>query len=275
MNRLVARAIIKTWPLPFGEVRLLRWLNPSPPNVESVTTRLRGYRSLLSYDPRSYIGRYIYFRGIFEQQIVSRIASFVRKGMTVIDIGANIGQHTCVTAELVGPTGCVLSIEPQAAVRRRLVENVALNAFSNVAVVSHAVGNISGSGRLYHTFASNDGAATLGFIAGAFSEEVSVRTLCQVADEVGVERADIVKIDVEGAEYQVLCGSERFLDRNPPTAIFVECIDKHLNRFGHRTSDVIRWLHDRQYHVEALERGQWREVRRGTAIDADLVAYKL
>lgn len=249
-------------------------LNPVPPGQAAVTTRIRGYKSRLTYDPGSYIGSYIYFRGVFEEQIAAAISKVVRPGMTFVDIGANIGQHTCIGAELVGADGRVIAIEPQASVREKLKANISANGYSNVTVVPYAIGRVAHSARLYHLYSSNDGAATLDPVEGAESEEVKVVPMQDVAEQFGIAKADVVKIDVEGAEYDVLCGAEAFFDKNPPAAMFIECMDEYLQRFGHRSTDVIKWLHDRNYRVMALIRGRWRPVPAGVRVSADLAAYR-
>jgi FkbM family methyltransferase len=252
----------------------MKLLNPVPPQDAVVTTRLRGFASLLSYDPKTFIGSFVYFRGVFEEEIVAALAKVLKPGMTFIDIGANIGHHTCIGAELVGSSGRVLAIEPQASVRKRLLSNVELNRYSHVTVSSYAIGDKVKAAKLYHLYDANDGAATLGTVAGADFEEVQVVPMLQVTEKLGLASADVVKIDVEGAEYEVLRGAEGFFDKSPPSAIFVECIDEYLQRFGHRASDVIAWLHNRDYRVMALKRGRWLEVPRGANVSADLAAYK-
>lgn len=55
----------------------------------------------------------------------------------------------------------------------------------------------------------------------------------------GVSDIDVVKIDVEGAEYDVLRGAEAIFNRKSPTALFIKCMDEYLQRFGHRATVVI------------------------------------
>jgi FkbM family methyltransferase len=254
----------------------MNWLNPAAVNQHSVVTKLRGFPIQIEYDPNSYIGRFIYFRGIYEEQIAGAIASALRPGMTFVDIGANIGQHTCIAASVVGAAGRVIAIEPQLLVRERLERNVARNCLLNVDVISNAIGAEIRSGRLIHRDSRNDGQASLASEEGDISqsfETVEIRPLAAVMADLDVAHADVMKIDVEGAEMNVFQGAESFLCGNLPSTIFVECIDGHLGRFGNSSAQLIGWLHDHGYVVRALLRGgRWRLVERGSAASANLMA---
>ena len=108
--------------------------------MSSVTTRLRGFPVKLTYDPNSEIGRYLFFRGSFEEQILKKIKQTVKSGDIVLDVGANIGVHTLVFSTLVGNSGQVVAIEPQSKVRKRLVVNLENNQIGNVHVLGCAIG---------------------------------------------------------------------------------------------------------------------------------------
>lgn len=87
----ICKAIFRAWPFAFGHVRLITTLNPPHVDEARVTTKLRRYGLAFEYDPNTYIGRYIYYRGIFEEAILRAIECRLSPGMTFIDIGANIG----------------------------------------------------------------------------------------------------------------------------------------------------------------------------------------
>ena len=77
--------------------------------------------------------------GAFEKRTVAAYSRLVRPGMTVIDIGANIGAHTLPLAKLVGPTGRVIAVEPTIWAVERLRANLDLNPPLRAIVDVHQV----------------------------------------------------------------------------------------------------------------------------------------
>jgi FkbM family methyltransferase len=156
--------------------------------------------------------------GYWEMWVTEALMGFVRGGMTVIDVGANLGYYTVLMADLVGPRGRVYAIEPNprlaALLRmslavngldaRSFVHETALSARSGLAVQLHATEN----------FPQN------GFISVA-AENSPLRT--KTLDEVvGDGPVDFIKIDAEGAEWDIWTGMQRTLARNQPLAVFLE-----------------------------------------------------
>jgi hypothetical protein len=83
-----------------------------------------------------------------------------------------------------------------------------------------------------------------------------------------------MKIDVEGAELDVLVGATQFIERVQPRAIFLEVIDSHLRKFGASSQQVIDFLRERGYDLEGLVRGRWRLILNDCPMDADIVARR-
>jgi FkbM family methyltransferase len=244
-------------------------LSPANVGTSEVTTTLRRFGIPFSYDPNSYIGRFIWHRGIFEEAVLKSIAGHLKPGMTFIDIGANIGQHTCVAAKLVGPTGRVVSFEPGSVARARLLRNVALNGFRNVQVHDCALGNRDSTAVLHRLDPDNDGHASIAptTTPGSADEHVVVKTLDSVLEVTG---PCVVKIDVEGAEVSVLEGATRLLHEQKPRAIFVECVDAYLKKFGSSGGELFELLTGAGYTVYVLRRGSWHEAQ--MPCDGDLMA---
>jgi FkbM family methyltransferase len=137
----------------------------------------------------------------------------IRPGAIVVDVGANIGYNTVYASRRVGPTGRVVAVEPAADNVRVLRENIAANTLENVIV--HAVA----AGRAHELRAL--------FLRGQVSAVNSLFPESVYATVTGVEQVrvaplddlvegdpDLVKIDVEGAELDVLAGMTRLLRRS-------------------------------------------------------------
>jgi FkbM family methyltransferase len=139
----------------------------------------------------------------FDPGEFAALRSSVKPGDTVIDIGANVGAYTLYMAGLVGPSGRVIAVEPQPSVLARLRENLAFNPELTVTVAATALG--AGEGEVvFETNATNEGESRIAKGPGATGVTVPLTTLERLLTDEGVTRLAAMKIDVEGAEPQVL-----------------------------------------------------------------------
>ena len=170
---------------------------------------------MLVNDLDPYVGRMLIEWGEFSRGEIEAFRHFIRPGMSVADVGANIGAHTLVFSELVGATGRVLAFEPQRMIFQMLCANAAINARDNIYAYQCAIGAERGEIMLHsldHDVEQNFGGIELQMMAGG-NERVEIRPL--------TETCDFIKIDVEGMEYEVLCGAEEMIRKCQPV-LFVE-----------------------------------------------------
>lgn len=171
--------------------------------------------------PAEVVDRSIYLHGVHEPLTSAAFCALCPLGGVVLDIGAHIGQFTLLAAKRVGPTGRVLAFEPNPETRTRLDANVALNGLANVTVVAEGLAAQSGTRRLYFGGeAHNIGAASLDAKAGQQWVEVTCARLDDVVEREGVGRVDLVKLDVEGAEVEVLEGGGETMANHRPAVVF-------------------------------------------------------
>lgn len=159
-------------------------------------------------------------------------------GGRAADVGANVGLLTLAMARAVGPGGRVWAFEPEARSRRQLEKTLHLNGLAQVALSEAAVS--AEAGRLTFHESPVIGHSSLYALpdveeAAATLVEVPVVRLDDVVPE--DERLDLVKIDVEGAELDVLRGMERLLRANPDLAVVAEYGPSHLARVGIAPAD--------------------------------------
>jgi FkbM family methyltransferase len=142
---------------------------------------------------------------------------FLKPGQTVIDVGANVGIHTLVMSDLVGPAGRVFSYEPSETVFRRLQKNLEINSKDNVHPRKTAAGSTVGTtGFSDRSHETNIGKSHLD---PSSDHRVSVTTLDR--EHSGAESISLIKIDVEGSEMEVLRGAGDLLRDHRPV-IFME-----------------------------------------------------
>ncbi|MEO7634583.1 MAG: FkbM family methyltransferase [Sphingomicrobium sp.] len=188
---------------------------------------------------------------------------YVRRGMTVLDVGAHVGGLTTLFSKLVGDSGAVHTFEPAAAAFDQLRAAIARERASNVVANRCAVSDRPGIVRLhcyegpFHAF--NTMAvrplADYGVDAGPVRlEEMEATTLDLYCAANLVTRIDLLKIDVEGAELQVLRGAEALL-----AARRIGCIAFEFGQatfdMGNSPAEIAALFRDHGYRLSNIVKG--------------------
>jgi FkbM family methyltransferase len=171
--------------------------------------------------------------------------------MVVIDGGANEGVYTTFFATRVGPEGCVLAVEPSPRDLAKLQANVVLNDTDWVRMVPAALAEQEGEATLLVAGDDHAGQNTLGdIIYPGVSQvgrvQVPATTLDALATSYRLDRLDIVKLDVEGAEIRALSGGSGLLQRFKPL-LLLEASDASLRRQGGTLGGLLALLTDTGY----------------------------
>ena len=165
----------------------------------------------------AYIGRSLDVYGEYSEGEIDLFRQLLRPGDVAIDVGANIGALTVGMARLVQPGGAIVAFEPQRAIYDILCNNLRLNNLANVTAYCRAVGSEAGVIRvppLDYGQMENFGGVALG---GSQGEQVAVVTL----DSLGLSRLRLLKVDVEGMEFEVVTGARATIQRLQP-ALYIE-----------------------------------------------------
>jgi FkbM family methyltransferase len=205
-------------------------------------------------DPREEIQRQIYF-GAFEERDLRTALASVRRGGTVVDVGANVGYYTLVLARHVGQGGHVHAFEPDPALADHLSRHVALNGLGDrVTVHRMAVGAEEGTADFLRPEGGNRGAGTLVHYEDLSGEsfEVEVTTLDGVARRHGLDVIDFLKLDVEGGEVDALRGAGGLLGRQAIRHVLVELNGWRLDDRGLGLDDLVGPLGRQGYELDGL-----------------------
>jgi len=159
-----------------------------------------------------------YLLGTSEPSVQSALAALILPKMTVYDVGANVGFFSVIAARLVGSHGHVVAFEPLATNADQVTHNARLNNFAHINVRVEALGNENGSASFLASKVPTLGRlAKLGPLDESCSEViVAVRQLDTVVEEAALPPPDLIKMDVEGAEADVLAGATDNLSRVRP-----------------------------------------------------------
>lgn len=178
----------------------------------------------------------------------------LRPGSTVFDVGANVGYYALLAGRSVGPDGRVFAFEATPAVATRLAENVALNGLDNVTVVHSAVCDRSGEIEFRLHDDDSEGNSMVNFAADWPTVRVPAVSLDEYAADHGLERVDVVKVDVEGAEPLVLAGATRLLSAARPPVLIMESNPDALKAGGSSPADLRARLAAFGYRCYGVER---------------------
>jgi FkbM family methyltransferase len=181
----------------------------------------------LELDLDTEIGLHVYRHG-WTDDIAGALDVLLQGGDVVVDGGANIGGFTLVAASIVGPSGAVHAVEAAPATAALLRRSVALNP--HVRVTVHELALAAEPGELdFTTFQPGLGIAS--FAPAREGAVVTVQVTTLDALSAALQRVDLVKLDVEGAELRALQGATRLLAEQRPL-LLIEIEPAHLARQG-------------------------------------------
>lgn len=194
--------------------------------------------------------------GSFEPNEFALLDRILRPGMVFVDGGANEGAYTVFAAVRVGPKGQVIAIEPSERELERLKANIALNRLRNVDIVEMALADRSGSARLLIAEPEHAGQNTLGEFAYAIkcsgALEVATTTLDELIEARGLDRLDVLKLDIEGAEFRALSAAWGVLEEMRPLILF-EVTEAALEHQGASAAAVFELLKAANYVVLRID----------------------
>jgi FkbM family methyltransferase len=201
-----------------------------------------------------YIDRSIARFGVFEPETTERIKALVTSDMQIIDVGANIGYFTVIFAEQVGDQGRVWSFEPVIGYREQLQWHINQNSLSDrVKVQPYGLSNqqyehdillFEASASFYRGFFKDD----------ADHETVRLERLDDVADQLGLERLDFVKVDIDGHECAFLEGARQTLKKHMPMMV-IEVAHLFLEEAGCSASGLKHMLEEIGYTLFSEKTG--------------------
>lgn len=166
--------------------------------------------------------------------------------MIYVDVGANIGSHVINAGRLVGEHGMVFAFEADPDTCALLERNILLNELNNVMVQNECVLDVDG----YVTFYLSEDTAKSSLLQNRTADEkrtISIHrdTLDNLLPE--LSKIDLLKIDVEGADFMVLRGASKIFDEKPPAIVAVEIHD--VDSYNKNSLEVLQFLQARHYNI--------------------------
>lgn len=219
-----------------------------------------------------YIESQIFWQGVLEgdRGEVKLFKSILKPDDVFIDVGANVGLFTLVAAKRL-VDGQIHAFEPVKTNLTRLRANLLLNQFHNVVVNAVALSNISSNRDLFIPAVNlNRGIRNTGLasfyvskqeISRSKKESVSTITLDEYVQRSDLEKVDVIKIDVEGAEMDVLEGGLESLRKFRPI-ILMEVNEQHLNYASRTIDELLKFWGSLDYSIAIIKHnGRLKYVR--------------
>lgn len=230
------------------------------PPTPLIIDNFRGDCKFMCY-LKEHMGSQIFFRGSYSGDQLTLLERLLNEYSVFVDAGANQGEFT-VAAARVAPRGKIIAFEPVSEYRTRLIENVRLNKFSNVIVIPAALGEEEGSLPIYDQIEDfkdgtrNEGLPSLFASATRrhIRETVPVKRLDDVLKELNITCVDVIKMDIEGAEWLALRGAVNIITSCRPILI-IEIGRETCRAAGYEPEAMVQWLIGLNYRIEKIIEG--------------------
>ena len=250
---------------PFGGIRprrVVHWLarkaygdaKPGPKDFRPFRDR-DGNQLLLH--PHYFLDYQVIAFGVYDAKLHRFLKRVVKPAMTCLDVGANIGCVTTHRSRLVGPSGRVFAFEPVPHLFQRLRENIALNPFERVASLHQmALSKETGQAtiKVAQEDCDNQGMASLrntDHPGLSIALQIRTTTLDDFVRDNPLDRIDLIKMDVQGAEAWVIAGGADTLRRLQPD-LLLEVSPYDLRSFGKTSIDLLQLIETLGYECYLL-----------------------
>jgi FkbM family methyltransferase len=194
------------------------------------------------------------FSGTFETSSRAFLRSFLKPGMTMLDVGAHGGVYTMTAARLVSPGGRVVSFEPSPRERARLLGHLRLNGITNVTVEPSGVGAEDGDADLFVVEGRETGCNSLRQPPGerVRATRVPLTRLDTYVERHAIGRVDFIKMDIEGGERDALRGAQALFDRDRPI-LLCEIEPARIEPWGYDPREILAALDRHRYDWFSLD----------------------
>lgn len=215
-------------------------------NLKTEFTEVQGSKMFL--DPGDSLDLSI--NGVYGELDTKIVREQIKEGDIVVDVGANIGYYTLIFAQLVGKSGKVIAFEPEPKNFEILKKNIAINNYDNVIVEQKIVSEKCGSMKLYVSDSDIVGHRIQQMGDLEHFVEVESVTLDDYMKKLNLdEKVNFIKIDVEGAEPNVLEGSKEILEKNDHLKIFTEFNREVVKNYGTDPKKMIDLLYEKGFEI--------------------------
>jgi len=181
----------------------------------------------------------------------------IENGNCVIDCGANVGEFSLIAAKKIGPLGKVISIEPEKMNIIQLKENFLLNNFK---ILNMAVSDKSGTAEFYDHGVSGSSCLDPNLLGKPVTKTstISVTTIDDVIDSLKINNIDMLKLDIEGYEYEAFLGCKKAFSKNKISKIVCEIHTRLLKKKGITEDMILQLLEKNNFEIKIINTQEGR-----------------
>lgn len=215
-------------------------------------------------DPVSHFGLQLQEFKTYEPAMTSEIKGLLSEGDTFIDLGANEGFFSIIASHLVGPRGAVILLEPQQRLWEVITKNIELNNILNCKLLPYAVDDHNSVATIHLYTSLNTGASSLsnGFnfkisfpaLRKLFYGKSTIKTITldELLTGCGLKKVKLVKIDIEGYEFQALLGGRKALQTKSVENLLIETHPEALLKLGQDEKMITDYLTSFGYNLNLI-----------------------
>ncbi|MGB0915375.1 MAG: FkbM family methyltransferase [Crocinitomicaceae bacterium] len=235
---------------------LPKWLLPNPKTIqESVLKTIHGFDIIINPSIDNGVELSLFETGTYEKGILS----FIEKNYTgkgeFIDVGANIGLMSLFVASKF-PKSITFGFEAHPNTFQLFQRNIELNKLNNIFPIHKALGSSEGKVQIFDNWHVNRGGASI-VVQGEGSNSFDVK-MVRLDDQLNDSKPEMIKVDVEGAELDVLKGASELIKSNLPTLIVeISELRETTNSASNEIVDYIKSLGN--YRIFKLKGGKERK----------------
>lgn len=269
----LARRIYHTLPLGF----LRKAVNPLSMIIRNMEVGRMSRQTIqgitFDLDLGELIDYEIYREGCFERETHERLQELIVPGMTILDVGANIGAHAFFMSQKAGSKGHVYAFEPASYAFSKLKSNANLNPNLNITLINAGLSSMERKKVTCTTFSSwrIDNSTKAGTINHSAMKHAKGRK--DIIDLIPLDlwiqhnkigKIDLIKLDIDGNEIEFIQGATQSLKKHKPIILF-EWAESILNDRGYSGKDLMKLLKTFGYRFE-FENGQKTDIEQATKV---------
>ncbi len=207
---------------------LYYWLYSKLARNKMVVKDIQGSKMYLNLNDYG-LSKHLFLNGVREPECTKIMKKWLKKGMTIVELGANIGYYALMEASIIGDKGKIYAVEPFPSNFELLKNNISLNPYKKIIHPYHlAISNKSGTEKLFVSNEHN----LCNMLSSDCNDYVEVKTETLDNFLKGKKSPDLIRMDIEGFEYYVLEGMKKTLKDNKSCKIFIEMHPHQMNEKG-------------------------------------------
>jgi len=218
--------------------------------------------------------------GYLEGYELSLFHSCLKPGQMMLDIGANMGVYSLTASSVIGDLGKIIAFEPDEDNFKIFSKSVLKNNFKNIELVPFAVSDKEET-IFFETHSLNSGNHQIRK-EKTLKDQKSIEAICLDNFLPANQKIDIIKIDIQGAEYFAFKGMKQLIADNPHVIVFSEYWSKGLRNMGIDPSQYIKLLKSFEFNIykidtkkRKLEKLDYDEIKNNPEYEKDYLNFIL